>query len=363
MTAMHLPQILLIGTLALILLCTALILVKRLRLNEIRGVFGLHAETNKVALKLANTAGKAIENITNVAGNAERMVARSADTIDRVAGPLADGVGKVLNAISSLIQEKQAKARTLTAELINLTQENERLKARRIDVTSVTAQLKLALMQIDASYVSIKRSTIDSDKGTFLIGKPSKIEYLGVVQTAYKIQVGVDINRLTFALINDTLIAVHGTKEMEFIGVKDLKTESRICEVRRLYESKKDTTNQSATARYETGEIITDDRRTEHTILHLAEATAEAQSPERIKHLEEPNARFALSFLQACLSAGGFTVVASESPIVDGLRFDALCHRINQRLAATMTASDKRIKEVGEEVLLLEHDILNLANH
>lgn len=336
-------------------------LLRKSKLNEVKVHHGLDSDSLKVAAQgitaVERVATKAFGSVNNLAGHAFPAVNNVADRAAEIAessiAPLSKGVGDVLSAVAERIKGRQLELNKLNAQVVASAQEIERLKARQIDVTGMTAQLKLGLMQISQQKMSFQQTSLgETPERTF--GTAERTEYLGLIRADYRIQIGLDIEKLRFQLTPDGKVLVEGLREIEILGLKDIDTEELIEEIR-FFTAK-------GTFKGATAQILVDDARAkEKGKEQRKHLMRDIQSKESLIHLADTNAEFAMAFLQACLSAGGVKVEAAREPITESLRFSQLCQAINRIVANQIDELASKQISVEEKSRVLEAEILTLA--
>lgn len=343
-------------------------LVRRSKLNEVKVHHGLDADSLKVAgqgitavervgLKAFGSAETVAKHGFTAASNvADRAadIARSAEGIAASSiAPISRGVGDVLSAVADRIKTSQADLNTLTSQAIALAQEIERLKGRHIDVTRVTAQLKLGLIEVSKQYDSWKKVTL-SVTPAGILGGETMTEYVGLQRANYRIQVGLDIEKLQFQLTTDNRVLVHGLQDIEILGLKGLKIDNLFREKRQFVSA-----GRMGSAKAEI--LPGDEMLMAQAEKHRETVMDEIQGNDSIKDLAQANASFGLAFLQACLSPGGLKVEESRDRLIEPMRFTELCRTINRMVAEQLENSFRLQSEIEVESREIEGQILTLA--
>jgi len=311
---------------------------------------GLDTQTNRVAEEALTRIPQAVE---KVAGSIERTAHRLADTVDSSIAPVSTGAGALLNSLADRIQLRQSEFNTLKAQSIALAQEVERLKTRHINVEMVSAQLKLGLISVLHKYSSWKKKQIAFEEGN-LMSRRTRTEYAGLINASYEIQVGVDIDKLAFETDFDNQIKVFGLRTVEILGLKNIKLERAFGEIRKFTDENR--------IRSGAAEILEDDRRiTTLSQEHQDQILAEIQASQSMAHLADTNAKFALAFLQACLTAGGYKVTESTEELKNPINFRQLCNTLNKRVMQQIMQHDLQKQEVEKQSQLIEKEIFRLA--
>ena len=311
---------------------------------------GVDSETSELVSDLAN-AGTGMVN--KLADTVRHVTEQTAKVTEITLGPIARGAGEILLSVTDRIKVRQGEFNTLKTESIALAQEIERLRNRQIDVTSVTAQLKLGLISVSQQYTSWIKKEIDSEAGG-VTTQSNRTEYAGLHQAKYITQVGVDIDQLRFELNTDNRIMVLGLRNAEILGIKDLRIEPLLDEIRKF-------TNEGI-FRSARAEILQDDSRLNNQVeAHRGQLLKEIQDNQSIAHLVEPNAKFALAFLKACLSAGGYQVEESTVPLQNPKRFGELCQEINHRISEQINACTTKQLAIESQSRTIEGVILEIV--
>jgi len=284
---------------------------------------------------------------------ASHVADRAAEIVEKAVAPLSSGIGDVLHAVADRIKGRQAELNKFRSQAIALAQEVERLKGRQIDVTGMNAQLKLGLLEISQQRTSFRQQNIELIAESAFV-QESKTEYLGLHRVDYRIQIGLDIERLKFQLTSDGRVLVDGLRNIEIIGLKNIECNELLNEVRRFVKA--------GTVRSATAEILLDDKRcTPSAAEHRKSLLQEIQSSQSLDHLVDTNAEFALAFLRACLSAGGVKVEETREPLLESLRFSELCLAINRLVAQQIDRLACTQIEIEDKSRVVEGEILALA--
>lgn len=310
----------------------AVFAIKRSDLTKVNFSHGLDDNTRQVVQDVVNKGG---DSVSRLSGVVEHVANRAGDILQ----PLGSGAGDILHAIAGKISQKQDEIELLKTESIALAQEVARLQNRKIDVTGMSAQIKLALLRVSQQYKSLNRQIVETNEES-LIAQGSTTEYLGFYVADYQVQIGVDIEKLRFQLVpSENTIYVYGLRMLEIIGLTDLKIDTTLAEIRKF--TKKGTVF-SAKA-----EILANDSRAhEYAKKHSQQILDEIQHRQSVEHLAEPNAKFALAFLQACLSITGLKVAESTEPLDASLSFGELCLEINYQVERSIEAMSAKLLEI-----------------
>jgi hypothetical protein len=314
----------------------------------------------RAGAEIADKVASAAENIANAARD--------------VAKPVADGTGELLSAISSRLRIKQSEINGYRNRALALAQEVERLKARKINSSEMTAQLKLALIEISQSYPSFVRKALapdgkallgdgglfptSSNSGVVSSGNSSSsggdsTEYVSLRTATYKVHIGVDLERLSFVRSGDNRILAYGLRDIQIIGLKGLKNVCQFSEIRQTYKS--------LLGKRKIEILVDHSELSTHSEEHHRKVLEEIQDEQSIEHLIEPNARFALAFLNAIFSASGHVVEESSEPLDGPLKFAGLCNELNRLMDARVTVAEEELREIDTEVKAIEHSMLSLT--
>jgi len=292
----------------------------------------------------SRTAGVAVETL---GGGVKTAI----ETTGEVIKPVADGVREVLESVADRMRLKQREINELVTQKVALAQEVERLKARHIDVTKITAQLRLGLIEVSQQYHSFQQQTIHTSQGGML-SPATSTEFLGLQRATYRSQIGLDLEKLRFAITSDEVVLVHGLRDVRVLGMMDLRCDELLSEIRQ---------HTLDDGKIEAGTILVNDSRLQERIKeHRALVLKEIQSPQSIHHLAGATAEFGLAFLQACLGTGGMRVMEARQPVENGLSFVELCRTLNERLSSVLDAVRARQEYVHAQASTLERDLTEL---
>lgn len=311
---------------------------------------GLKPETAELVEKTLNAGGEVVDKACGVLNN----VAEKAESVlNSTVAPLAGGVGSILESVADRIKVRQKDFNTLKAESMALAQEIERLRNRQIDMTKVTAQLKLGLISISQQYSSWDRKVIEKqEEGMFQ--QETTTEFITLHRAKYETQVGLDLEKLTFNIAEDNQIQVFGLRDAEILGLKNLTVDAVIDEIRKF-------TSEGTVRSSKTEILVSDSRLAKLSKDHHARVLSEIQENRSIDHLRETNAKFAMAFLQACLSPGGFTVEESFSSFDSPLKFGGLCQSINRRINDQIEKKTERLLEIDNQSNAIEVEIIQIV--
>jgi hypothetical protein len=321
----------------------AIFLIKRSKLDKptIEHVANIHPNAGKIIDKALTSASDSVGHVTDTLNNL-------GNGIENIIKPLSCGVGDILHSIADRIGAKQKELNKLQLESIQQAQELERLKSRQINITNVTAQLKLALISVNQEYPSLIQESIETNKGM-------KTEYLGYFLAKYQVQLGVDIDKLQFQIVGDDRIRVFGLHEPIIVGMTNLKVEQKLSEMRKFTDK---TFFFSAKS-----EILNDDNRlVKSNTDHTRKVLQEIQNNQSLEYLKKVNAQFALAFLQACLSSAGHKVEESYEPLSNPVGFGQLCIDINRNVASKIDFTSVKLVENDQKSKRIESEILAIAS-
>ena len=334
---MDLTQIVVVTAAVISVIGLTIFLVKRSNLLQLSVKHNLNPELTETVEHVSAKLGAVVEPVAKGVGD------------------IGSGIGGILHSIADRIGVKQKEFSALQSQFISLAQEIERLKNRQINVTDVMAQLKLALIGVDQSYTSLMRANIEMEKEGVITGG-SSTEYLGLRTARYRIQIGVDIEKLEFQLTDDNHILVYGLRRPVIVGLDNLRFDHHLDEIRKH-------TEKGAIFSTARSEILKEDGRIkDYMPKHLDRIHQEIQQSQSIQHLKEPNARLALAFLQACFSSGGYEVEESKDPFLNPLRFSDLCLEINRMVATRIDATTTQLLAIEGESRRVESEMLVIAS-
>ncbi len=304
----------------------------------------------------ARTVGRGIDAATDTGARAIDATAGAiTNLVDKgaaVAAPLTEGARDLLGSIADRIRVKQHELNDLAAKNVALAQEIERLSTRHIDVTQVTSQLKLGLIEVSQQYYSFQRKRLSVDGGgTF--SSATAVEYLGLQRADYRSQIGVDLERLRFALLADNVIQVHGLRDLSILGLKTVRLQKLVDELRQM-------TLDAAGKPKAIEVLLRDDRREEQSVAHHDCLLEEIQTADSVQHFAGAVAEFGLAFLQACLGAGGYKIVEAMQPLDVGVTFLELCQAINERLARAISAAQESRRELQNASHVLQTEMVEM---
>lgn len=242
-------------------------------------------------------------------------------------------------------------------------QEIERLKARVINVTQIESQLKLALIQLNQSYTSIYRTTLESKHKEFYEpGGDWRTEFLGIQAVDYKVQVGIDVQKLKFGL-DGQVIYVQGLRDIELIGINDLDSRRVLAEIRQYTESSTFGSGGVEVLASSDHEMQKADSRLEKcSNRHSKTVLDEIQETDQLEHLAEVNAKMALAFLTICLSHSGYGVAELSDERELTMNFAELCTEINQRFSKLQAEQGSIIGKLDTQREALKSEILQIAS-
>ena len=185
---MEISTIITIAVSALVIIGFSVFILHKSSPLKVKTEHGLDKSTTELADKALETstaiADRVADTITTVAD-------RAGSAIESTLAPLARGTGQILESVADRVKTRQIEVNSLKTQAIALVQEIERLKSRQIDMTQVTAQLKLGLISISQQYSSWERTTIETEaSGVFT--QDSQTEFISLHRANYQTQVGID---------------------------------------------------------------------------------------------------------------------------------------------------------------------------
>lgn len=323
----------------------AIFMVKRSNLlhAKVEHELTIHPEAGKVVEHALTSASDTVGRVSDTLG-------KIGDDITQILEPVSSGVGEIFQSIAERIGAKQRELNKLQLQSIQQAQELERLKNRQLNITDVTAQLKLALISVNQEYPSLIQETVSEGKG-------EQTEYLAYFLAKYQVHLGVDIEKLHFQMEGDDCIRVFGLREPIIVGMTNLKVEEKLGEIRK-------STNEKLfgviNAKKEI--LIGDSRLADRNREHHAKVLADIQSNQTLEYLKNVNAQFALAFLQACLSSAGHKVEESLEQLSNPIGFGQLCVDINRNVAKKIDFGSIKLLANEHEVKLIESEILAIAS-
>lgn len=312
-------------------------------------------------IDIGPNASRAFEQFGGSIGDASQRVSDIFETAAGVVKPVTQGVGNLLTAATDRIGLRRKELDELSTNYRALLQENERLKSRAINVTQVEGQLKLALIELSQSYTSIAKKEIDSESP--LIGGDWTTEFFGVRTADYKVQVGIDVEKLKFELDENKKIYVQGLNEIQLIGHKEINTDRRLAEIRKFTKSSTFGNGgveilASSDAKLKNA----DSRLEEFSTWHAKTVEKEIQAIPQINYLKEMNAKMALAFLKICLMHSGCDVEEWKDERELTMNFKELCAKINERLNKLKAEQDSKIRNLEARREELTSEMLQIAS-
>lgn len=298
-----------------------------------------------------NTSQVIKDVVSKVSNTAEHIT----DRVTNVAQPLSSGAGALLQSIADRISQKQVELERYKTESIALAQEVTRLQDRKINVTGMMSQIKLSLISVDQQYHSLEEILLETIEGGVVTAE-SNTSYLGLLIAKYKVQIGVDIDKLKFQIsTHQNTIYVHGLRNLEVLGIAAYNVDTRLSEVRKRTKKGKIVGDQKT-------EILENDsRKSEYATKHREQLDREIQQNQSVEHLAEPNARFAIAFFQACLSSTGFKIEESIAPLETPISFGELCLEINRQVEQRIEQVNIKLVEIDHKNAAVKSSILAIA--
>lgn len=306
----------------------------------------MNSETAQIAKQavgaVSGVATKGLDAVNSVAGSARD-----------IAQPLTAGVGDLLKAWAESVRGKQQAREELMAEREALREEIQQLKARQVNVTQVEQQLKIALVRVSNEYSSWKNTEFNQESGGWGgLERATCLQYLGLLHAKFEVNLGVDLEKLTFSIENDSTVRVHGTRQVEIIGFQNVAVDRKFTELRRVYK-------QSGRRSGEIEVLPDNTELVKHYSDQNATVLAEIQNSQALAHLAEANARLARGFLQTCLGASRYQFAESSEPLP--LSFFQLCEQINGLIAERLSALQERENDCLTRARVLDSEIVLLA--
>lgn len=336
-------MIILIAIATIIVIALTVIILKRAKLLEAKVEYGIAPETGKVV-------EKSLSHVSDSVRRVSETVEGLGDNINNMVEPITNGVGDILHSVAGRIKIKQIEYDNLVNKSIALTEEIERLKNRQINITDLTAQLKLSLISINQKYPSIMRKALVTTSS-------EEIEYLGLYVAEYEVHLGVDLDDLQFQLAGNDCLRVYGLHKPIVIGIKNLTIESPIDEIRKSSKEKYFGLFSEKT------EILKNhDKLSDCKDEHRNKILSEIQQSQSLEYIRNVNAHLALAFLNACLLRTGMRIEESIDQLTDSRSFVDICEEINRKHRKEIDLFRSEFAEVDSKTKQISHEILSLAS-
>lgn len=292
-----------------------------------------------LAYKLARAGAEVVGG--TVRTTSKHVAATVRDVAAETIAPISKGVGHIADAVAGRIEMRQKELHHLRSQVDTLTAKIKHLENQHVSVDRIEPVLKLALVSVEYKMTDAVQESLRTTPAG-ITSQKEIIEYLGIFDAANTQRLGVDLNRLRFRKLSDTVVEVTGLAEMEVVGNINTVIKPRHCELRqRLTEG---------TVRPDAHIILQGDPdglRGQRSLQQQADLLAKITQPQPIKVINAAIEKLALQFLQTYFALAGITVVKATGDLQDGKTLDQICADINGSV-------DQLVAAKGEEVKLLE---------
>lgn len=295
-------------------------------------------EGKEIVKKPFETAEKGIEETGRTIRDG---IKESGKTARDIFVPIAD-------AIALKIKTSSDELNRLRTESVNLKLEIDRLKSQRIDVLSVKSILMLALAEIQCSFNDFKRIIL-KDTPRKLLERREQFEYIGVAHVNYKIRIGIDLEKLKFKLRsnndNDKTIWVSGLRKIEIIGLKDIKPEWKLREVRRHLTEGNLKPVAHEIIEYDTSEEVTK---------QINEILEKLEGNPLLSQMEDAMERIALGTLNTFSGKSGYEFKSDDNKGASGISIKDIFDEINKKVEVHIEDKEKQIKQIDNSICKIE---------
>lgn len=298
---------------------------------------------------------RAIASTADGAVDALRPVASAAGHAIEGAGNILHGAGNIVDAFADAMRSKQMQRVQLAAENASLHAQIEQLRARKVNATAIERQLQVAFFSIQSKYTSLRQTTTPRDpRGWAGLERATSREFVGIIDAHFTAKVGVDLKKLRFGLKPDSnVVFVHGSREVQNIGLSDLRLEEPFCEARSVYHE--GLLGSAIKVLPPDAELISESNS------HRGQVLREIQNSTLTSSLAEANEKVAVGFFQALMGAGRFEFIAQSEIIDDPLTFEQLCDQINGSISEKIDELETARKVSTEQANNLDIEIIELA--
>lgn len=291
-----------------------------------------------------------------VGGTVRTTSKHVADTVRDVAAetiaPISKGVGHIADAVASRIETRQKELHHLRDQVTTLTARIEHLKNQHVSVDQIVPVLKLALVSVDLKATHAVVDNVTSEDVGWL-ARREVTEYLGIFDAVNTQRLGVDMNRLRFRKLSDSLMEVRGLAEMEVVGNINTAVKLRHCELRQHHTE--------GTVRPDSHVILQGDLKDSPMMKRQNQQRDDVHAmitrPEPVKVISEAIENLALQFLKTCFAPAGVTVVKATAEFQDGKTLEQICDDINGRVSQLVSTEQAKVKQLEDRLTETEKDL------
>lgn len=319
----------------------------------------LFRSTEKTIGAAAAVAGDGINAMAGIGNEAiatlKPLTESTAQVITGV-GDVTKGAGAIVNSFAERLKNKQKERVQLAAENAALLAQVEQLKGRQVNAGVIERQLQVAFFSIEGQFTSFKKEVSGTVVGGMLgLERSTSREYIGVIDAAYMMKIGVDLKKLGFELKKGSnVVYVHGAHEAENIGLTGLELKPRMREARMLFEK--------SALLPKTIEILpTNDELLGDFNQHYGDVLNQIQNSQLASSLAEANEKIAMGFFNALMGGGRYEFIAKREPMDERLSFEQLCEAINGDLSRQIEELEENRTSAASRAELLDAEILEMA--
>lgn len=317
--------------------------------NTKQTILGASEEFGNTARHTANEVKQAIVGTAEEAGETVRhTVNMGAEVI----APLVQAASNIGNAISDKLRVGYKEMKTLTDEVNRLELELQQIKSRRINVSYVEAELKLAFFKVKFSHREFVDGKVKVSRKTFF-KQQEVIRYVGLFRADYEQHLGVDLADLRFSVCSPSLsgpglIEVSGLGKTETLGIKDLDIEPEHFRLERYLSNGTILPDKSEIIRGDPDGILDKEKDK-----HYKRILAAVNSDKSVQDVDMAVERMALEFLRLSFSTAGYRVKKANKALSKGKNFYEVCEELkalNDANIANKTAAIGALFEKKEAV-------------
>ena len=314
-------------------------------------------DVSNVPVEIAKTSKETLVGGTHEVGKTvTEVVSVTAKTAENLLQPISNAIGRLGDSLAERLRSSQTELSKSRAEVINLSQEVEMLRSRRISVDQVKNILQLALIEAGFTRYNIKKMRVGGDEGGPLSRK-EEIEYFGIIKATYTQKLGVDLDKLKFQVVSAGVVSVSGLGQTEIIGTHSIDIHPFHTELRRHLTG--------GTIRGNVSEIIPGDPdRTLNTQewAQTQEIINEINADKATEQIDNAIDKLALSFLQWFFAPAGYQVVRATENLVCPKSFQMIATELNNRVDQLIQKRMEDLQAANKKCHIIEGQLMELID-
>lgn len=305
-------------------------------------------------------AGNAVGQTGDLVGEG---IQKTAETVQSITTPTGEGFKEVAFAVAKRVTSRQKECQQ---ELLdykmkynNAMNEVARRENQKLEVSQLKRIFKISLIELVSQLTDFKKETISTALPT-MFHREKDQEYIGTIRANFVQHIGVDIEKLQFCLVENT-IKVFGLSEdkcVEITGMKDINMEWEFHEIRERKKDKKGKRSDEVS--------IKDESMSDQANNHQNEVLQRIQESKQFNGIAKAIADMALELLRFTFKGYGYHVERGDAKITGELKnIYQLAEEINGKNLELIAAKENELKILESKIAnysleLSEEEIMSM---